>query len=226
MICYAKATVDNLFAHVCSSYREKLTTIWSKYFLFICVCTTYCSKLWPRHKWCYSDLDLWPMTSKIKSIHPWVTVELCIKLEQIPSKRLLNIYKLSINIWLQWPCPLTCDLQNLNRSSLSPSGPLHQIWRIYLKAFPRYYVLKYGPDKRDVTVTLTFDPWPPKSNEFILESQWTFVQSLKKIPQSVLEIRLFTRNADVRMDSLQTLRLGPWLSPVQRHKNKSILGEK
>ncbi len=83
---------------------------------------------------------------------------------------------------------LTYDLQNLIRSSLSPSGPSYQIWRFYLKAFPRYYVLKHGADKHDITVTLTFDLWPPKSNRFILESQWTLVQSLKKIPQSVLEI--------------------------------------
>ncbi len=61
---------------------------------------------------------------------------------------------------------------NLTRSSLSPSGPLYQIWRIYLKVFLRYYVLEHGPDKHDVTVTLTFDLWSKsKSNLFILESQ-------------------------------------------------------
>ncbi len=32
------------------------------------------------------------------------------------------------------------------------------------------------------------DLWPSKSSQFILESQWTLVQSLKRIPQSVLEI--------------------------------------
>ncbi len=103
--------------------------------------------------------------------HSW---PLYFKLEQILSRRSWNIYKLSINIWLQWPCPLTRDLQNLKRSSLSPSGPWYQILRNSLKAFPRYYVLKHGPDKRDVTVKLTFGLWPPKSHQFILESQWTF----------------------------------------------------
>ncbi len=96
-------------------------------------------------------------------------MDLCIKLEQ-KSKHSWNIYKQSINIWLQWLWTLTLDLQNLSRSSLSPSGPLYQIWRNSLKAFPRYYVLKHGPDKCDVTVTLTFDLWPPKSNQFILET--------------------------------------------------------
>ena len=39
--------------------------------------------------------------------------------------------------------------------------------------------------KREVAVT--FDLWPPKSRQFILESESTRVQNLKKIPQSVLE---------------------------------------
>ncbi len=64
-----------------------------------------------------------------------------------------NIYKLSINIWLQWPCPLTCDLQNLNRSSLSPSRPLYQIWRNSLKAFLRYHIRRIGGP---------WDLWPPQ----------------------------------------------------------------
>ncbi len=37
-------------------------------------------------------------------------------------------------------------------------------------------------------MTLTFDLSPLKSNQFILESQLTFGQSLRKIPQSFLEI--------------------------------------
>lgn len=38
------------------------------------------------------------------------------------------------------------------------------------------------------TVTMTLDPCPPKSNQFILGSERTFMQSLKIIPHSVVEI--------------------------------------
>ncbi len=106
-------------------------------------------------------------------------MDLCIKLEQIPSRRSWNIYKLSINIWLQWPCPLTCDLQNPIRSSLSPSGPLYQIWRNSLKAFLRYRIHRIGGPS---------DLWPPKSNQVILESKWTFIPNLKNLPQGISEI--------------------------------------
>ncbi len=86
-ICYAKAELDNLFAHVCL-YHEKLTTIWRKSLLNICVHATYStSKLWPRPEWHHSDLALWPVTSKIYTVHPWVTVNTCAKFEENPLKR-------------------------------------------------------------------------------------------------------------------------------------------
>ena len=37
-------------------------------------------------------------------------------------------------------------------------------------------------------VAVTFDFRPPKSNQLIGESEWTFVPNLKKPPQSVLQI--------------------------------------
>ena len=40
----------------------------------------------------------------------------------------------------------------------------------------------------EVTVTLTSDPWQPKSNQFILESLWTLVLSVKKSPRCNLEL--------------------------------------
>ncbi len=49
------------------------------------------------------------------------------------------------------------EISHSQNRRTSPSGPLFKIWGIYLRAFPRYYVLKHGPDKRDVTLTLTFD---------------------------------------------------------------------
>lgn len=72
----------------------------------------------------------------------------------------------------QWP--LTFNIQNLIRSSLSHSGPSCQIWtksfkallKITFKSMTWYWA----------AVILTFDLWPTKSNQIIFES---LVQSLK-----------------------------------------------
>lgn len=36
-------------------------------------------------------LDLWPLTTKIESVNPWVTVDVCTKLEEITSMRFWDI---------------------------------------------------------------------------------------------------------------------------------------
>ncbi len=48
-------------------------------------------------------------------------------------------------------------------------------------------------------VTVTFDLWPPNSNQFIFESKWTFVSNLKKFPQGVPEILRSGRMGWVRL---------------------------
>ncbi len=94
--------------------------------------------------------DMWPPKSKQVILESeWNFVP---NLTKFPQGVLEILH--SQNRMPKWP--LTSALQNLIRPSLSPSGPLYQIWRIYLKVFPRYYVLKHGSDKH-VTVTLTFD---------------------------------------------------------------------
>lgn len=54
--------------------------------------------------------------------------------------------------------------------------------------------------RNEGTVTLTFDPCPAKCNQFICESDWTFAQSLKKIPQRVTEIWQIQQWTDVQTD--------------------------
>lgn len=39
--------------------------------------------------------------------------------------------------------------------------------------------------QRGVAVTLTFDVRPPKSNQFIFKSKWTFVPNLKTFPSKL-----------------------------------------
>ncbi len=61
----------------------------------------------------------------------------------------------------------------------------------HVKKFPQgisEMLSSHARDEHKAAVTLTFDLRPPKSNQFILESERTFVQSLKKIPQSIFEI--------------------------------------
>lgn len=45
--------------------------------------------------------------------------------------------------------------------------------------------------------TLTFEPWPPKSNQCFLESKWMFMPNVKEFPQGVPEISP-SRGWDVR----------------------------
>ena len=92
-----------------------------------------------------------------------------------------NCHNWDMNCWgmaknMFWEVTVTFDHKNRISSSLSSSGRLCQIWRNSLKAF-----LRQELDGREFTVTLTFDPWTPKSNQFMLGSRWTFAPNLKKI---------------------------------------------
>lgn len=79
---------------------------------------------------------------------------------------------------------VTFDLQNVSNLPLSPNIELFQIWQTSLNAFLRYCAHKSSGHS-------DLDLWPLKSNQLIRESEWTFLQTLKKICQSVLGI--FTR---------------------------------
>ncbi len=88
------------------------------------------------------------------------------------------------------------DLCNVISLPLSWNWHLQQIWGNVLKAFFKYCIHKTQDHSN-------LDLWPPKSNQFIFESELIFVQSLKEIPQGGLvicsqECRGWT---DRRMDS-------------------------
>lgn len=54
-----------------------------------------------------------------------------------------------------------------------------QIWDIVFMSMGRH----------QAELTLTFDPWTPKSNQFIqFESKWVFAAKLKKFPEGIPEI--------------------------------------
>ncbi len=73
--------------------------------------------------------------------------------------------------------------------------------------FLSYCVHKNGLDEHEATVTLTFDLRPPKSNQFISESQWEFVQSLMKIQWNILETLRSQEWQYARMDGWMTKSL-------------------
>lgn len=50
------------------------------------------------------------------------------------------------------------------------------------------YIYRLNSGVTDKIVTLTFECWPTNSNQLILESKWTFVSNLKKLPRCVSEI--------------------------------------
>ncbi len=90
---------------------------------------------------------------------------------------------------------MTFDLQNLIRSYLSPSGRLYLIWRIYLKAFLRYYVL-------NMAQTNMTSQWPWPLNAKILSVHpWVTVNTCAKFEENPSQHSwdiAFTRNTDGR----------------------------
>jgi len=84
--------------------------------------------------------------------------------------------------------PLTFSYQNLTSLSLNLDEHFYQIWRNSLKSLQRYCIHAAKTAFCEVTVTLTYDVWPPKSNQFILECKWTFVTNLNRFCQGVTEI--------------------------------------
>lgn len=119
-----------------------------------------------HNRQCHRACDLWPpqfdqFILEFMSMSPQGTLEMA----------------RSRDVRLQWP--LTFNHQNLISSSVSVHRYLCQLLQNSLTVFLRYHVHNMW-DSGDL--------WPPKSNQVILESEWTFVQSLKNCPQRILSL--------------------------------------
>lgn len=77
--------------------------------------------------------------------------------------------------------------------------------------------------EHEVTATLTFKIWPARPNQFITESKFTFVPSLKESPPSITLISCSQEWMDGRMDKQTTWRHNA-CGPGWRHNITGILG--
>ena len=95
----------------------------------------------------------------------------------------------------------------------SSSGCLYQMWRNPLKVFRRYYIHKANNVLCEVTVTLTFDPWPADSIQVILESKWMCAPDVRKFSFGIADILSWKqRKAMWPFDHQNVLNLEFWIS--------------
>ena len=178
-LCPVKPTTITASRLYGAAYKVKLQ------FTSISVQNVITSSFYPiRHLFTFTRMgrtwghsDLWPPKSNQLIFHSKCTFVPNVK------KSAQGVPEISLSQeWDGHEVTVTFDHQNLISSCLSPSGRFSQILRNLIRAFPRYH--ENGTDVRSQWPDL----WLPKFNQFMLESRWTFMPNLKKLPPSIPEI--------------------------------------
>lgn len=109
-------------------------------------------------------------------------------------KRIYFSNRMTLTVLSQWNWPFGCKFSSLH---------LFVLTYICENCFHNYYVRSWAIAKNvfcEVTVSFTFNFWPPESKEFILKSKWTSKPNSRKFYTGVLELCIHEKGTDKRTD--------------------------